>query len=887
MADITKTVEFIFGGKNEVTAVVNDIAKDFGKFDQIVTSVTDPLAKVGESILKVDAALAALAIGGMAAALKVSADFNQGFALISTSVSATGEALAKYKEDILVYSTTSTKSISDINAAIYTAVQAGVDYEQSLEFISKAEQLAVANKANLNTTVDLLTGTMNAYGLSVGDVGRLNDVFFTSTLIGKQTIDELGQSMGSVVNIAATAGVSFEELSAAIATLTKKGMVTAEAITAVKGVITTFINPSKEASEAAQKLGVDLSYAGLNSKGLSAALQDIVLKTGGSKEKMIEMFTEMRAMAGITGLASDKLKVFAWALEETKNSLGNAEEAAVRMAISFKNQMQIIENSILVTLIKIGTRLEPLTAGIAKGVSDIFVGVKVAFDDGAFDPLFDFLREISESLSSWLGDVGKAVPGALAEVDFQVLIDAFRNLGEAIASYFGDMDFTTIEDLGDAFQWLVDVMSGLINVTAGMVEGFKPFATQIFNFITSMSESGTETEKTIGKVLAFSMAIQELGLLVVAAIMFINEYRLSMMGLFNVLAGGVQVLWNGFEILLTGLKGAVILIAGLFVELIDHLTFGLMPGLDEAKEKLTEWGSSIGPAFEKNGAEAAAGLSRLTTGLGQLINTSGDAKKSADTLSTSLKDVPPKTEPEIILHHEEATKGIAGITTGLAEIPAEKDVKVQVQADGSTIEKAYGMIKQTFPDGHVVWTNAEVKTDPNNLTSTKSKIKEAAPDKKEVDVEVKLRTEQIKAQADIIQKSIEWKAKIDIADIESNFKVIEKLVDNIGIAIESTGDTLVGLADAVIKDKGWNSEILDEFEKEASRREEAFDMQRKMTDTQVEYMKKRIEQMNRGEAMIQIDGAGLQPHLEAFMFEILAAIQIRASAEGAQFLTGL
>jgi hypothetical protein len=37
----------------------------------------------------------------------------------------------------------------------------------------------------------------------------------------------------------------------------------------------------------------------------------------------------------------------------------------------------------------------------------------------------------------------------------------------------------------------------------------------------------------------------------------------------------------------------------------------------------------------------------------------------------------------------------------------------------------------------------------------------------------------------------------------------------------------------------------------------------------------------------QINGAGLQPHLEAFMFEILAAIQIKANAEGQKFLVGV
>ncbi len=39
--------------------------------------------------------------------------------------------------------------------------------------------------------------------------------------------------------------------------------------------------------------------------------------------------------------------------------------------------------------------------------------------------------------------------------------------------------------------------------------------------------------------------------------------------------------------------------------------------------------------------------------------------------------------------------------------------------------------------------------------------------------------------------------------------------------------------------------------------------------------------------MIKVDGTGLQPHLEAFMFEILNAIQVRANAEGANFLVGL
>ncbi len=114
--------------------------------------------------MKVDAALSAMVVGGIALAIRESSNFSKEFALISTSVDATGSDLDQYRQHILDYSTTSVKSISDINAALYTAAQAGVQWGDSLDFISKSEQLAIANNANLNTTVDLLPGTMNAYG---------------------------------------------------------------------------------------------------------------------------------------------------------------------------------------------------------------------------------------------------------------------------------------------------------------------------------------------------------------------------------------------------------------------------------------------------------------------------------------------------------------------------------------------------------------------------------------------------------------------------------------------------------------------------------------------------------------------------------------------------
>ena len=113
MADLEKTVKIIFEGEDK--ALTKSIAGVAGQFDQISAiagQVAAPLAAAADSVLKLDAALAALVVGGLALAIKESSDFNKGFALISTSIDATGQDLAKYRDDVLAYSTTSVKSAS-------------------------------------------------------------------------------------------------------------------------------------------------------------------------------------------------------------------------------------------------------------------------------------------------------------------------------------------------------------------------------------------------------------------------------------------------------------------------------------------------------------------------------------------------------------------------------------------------------------------------------------------------------------------------------------------------------------------------------------------------------------------------------------------------------
>ena len=110
-------------------------------------------------------------------------------------------------------------------------------------------------------------------------------------------------------------------------------------------------------------------------------------------------------------------------------------------------------------------------------------------------------------------------------------------------------------------------------------------------------------------------------------------------------------------------------------------------------------------------------------------------------------------------------------------------------------------------------------------------------------------------------------------------------IDN---TVTSTGETLAKLvgefADA---QSSWDkSSIWKEVERESKRRDDALKLQKELIDAQAEYMREKARALARGDSAITVNAPGLKPHLEAFMWEILEAIQVKASAEGQERLLG-
>lgn len=143
-------------------------------------------------------------------------------------------------------------------------------------------------------------------------------------------------------------------------------------------------------------------------------------------------------------------------------------------------------------------------------------------------------------------------------------------------------------------------------------------------------------------------------------------------------------------------------------------------------------------------------------------------------------------------------------------------------------------------------------------------------------------------------KFIEARVALDIAQAQADAQIITATFESLGNTVSSTGDVISSLfgslssIDSFYGVEGQKLSLIeDQLEKENSYRSEALELQRDLTAATIENLRAKSQAMQSGNALIQIDGAGLQPHLEAFMWEILKTIQVRVNADGLEMLVGV
>ncbi len=376
--------------------------------------------------------------------IKNFADFDRSVRKVSTLLAGPGVDAAKQIGAELLKLDSRLGSTKDLVEATYEALSAGVEPAEAVAFVGEAAKLAKAGFTDLTTAIDVTTTIIKAYGLELDETVKVMDILITTQKLGKTTVGAFGQVIGRVIPLASATNVAFEEIAAALATLTAGGIKTEETVTGLVAIFTAILKPSDEAAKAAENMGVDLSAAALKAKGLAGVLKDVQDATGGSTEKITSLFGNVRGLIPVLSLVGARSKDFAKNLTEIRKqaTLGTiTQESFNKVTKGMGEQMEAALVDFTKLRIELAQEFEPVLLRLIQGFTD-------------------YTRKLKES-----GDAMRNV-----ETGTSITVGLFQVFGRALLGLRQGFEVVTTGVLG--FSAAVGFTGGIVT---GVFEGIGKF----------------------------------------------------------------------------------------------------------------------------------------------------------------------------------------------------------------------------------------------------------------------------------------------------------------------------------------------------------------------------------------------------------------------------
>ena len=853
MSNVSRIIDIVFVGTDEVSGTIDSVSGNMSDLGNRIEAIAEPLAGFADDILKVDAALMAVAAGGLVYAFAKSAEFEAATIELQKVIGDEIALLGDAQKAALDLSTTYGETSSAILLSTANFKQAGFTVEESLTLTKNAMDLVVAGSIDASTSSELLIATLKGFKEPASEAARLVDILNEVSNNYATDVEQLAIGMATLSPIADKMGFTFEETAGVLTPVIEVFRSGGEAAIALKTGLLKLIDDSKPVAEALASIGVSQKDANGELRSGKDILFDVATAFNTAEEsdklflaqqlvgihqagRMVEVFNGLALSTEVTAVA---MGAAGSAALEVAARLESAEVAVNRFQVGFENLGIIV-----------GDQFRVATVEAIDGATEIELALQGIVSSGTFSPVFDALNEFSSSFGDYLRGIAGAMPEAFEEVDFDEFLDAFGSLGDEFKSFMSELDLTKPEDLAKAIQFVLDSMTSLIVVTKGMVEAFEPMVTATINMVKGFNALDDAEKESAGNILGLAKLVTEFGIKFAAFAMTIGQHAELIETVFKDIATTIGFAWDSMA---TSFDLALIIIAGSIRTLVE--IFGLLP--------FTDW--------TENATEE---LSTFIDFLGADVVDRAEA--NSERLKYAFGDVVP---------------GIEEMTGAMEEIPNEIDTKVDIDSEQATTKANdwSALLDDVTPPDKT--TEIILATTDPTPADIKKEI-EAIPSEKLLQIELQgeIDTElaRIEANAGNMQTQFEWQAKLDIAAAQANADIMDSIFEGLATTISSTSEslnTLYGLwANADMFDK---SDIEKYIKEEMEIKEEAHDLEMRLGEAQLKYMEKRTAKLNKGDALINISADGLEPALEMVMWQILEKIQIRATEAGSEFLLGI
>ena len=225
-------------------------------------------------------------------------DFEAGMARVRAVTNASTEDFKAMEAEAKRLGGTTKYTASEAASALENLTRNGLTPTQATAALSKTLQLAQANAISLAEAADMATNTMNGFGMSVDELGKVNDMLSSTAAHSATNVLELAEAVKNAAPLAKNCGVGIQETNAALGTLANVGIKGADAGTALKQVFMGLSTESDKGAKALKKYGLEINQQTIEVDGLAGTSGAAALIN--NYEKFIELNDTLASSYGET-----------------------------------------------------------------------------------------------------------------------------------------------------------------------------------------------------------------------------------------------------------------------------------------------------------------------------------------------------------------------------------------------------------------------------------------------------------------------------------------------------------------------------------------------------------------------------------------------------------
>ena len=468
---------------NQTTKSTDNLTSSINKMGDGLYTATTYVAKFAVALGV--GALTAFATG-LILATKQAGEFEQSIDFLGAIIQGSDAEMTKLTDTIMQLGMTTNFTGKEVADAATQLGQAGFTANQIMQVLPGTLSLATAGTLDLVSASDIASSTLRSFGFEASQMSKVADVLAKTANDTNTNVLNIGEGMKYVAPLARTAGISFQEVSAAIGLLGNVGIQGSMAGTTLRAAIAALLNPTKEEANLLAELGVNVTTSG----GKIVSLTEIIrqLQASGVDTGQVMQIFGLRGgpgMAALISMGSNALKDLTVSLE---NAGGTADEVAKAKLNNFTGQMEIASNMVKTFMVALGSPvLEVFKDSLVNDIIPVLRSMIIWVQD--YD---GYIKTFGKDIVSLFENSGITISGFLTFMQstaMPILATIFKTIGDSVGFVS-----TVIVTLIDVLSEIGSYMSKIPDAVKLAIPGLSAFAlaTEAINNSSTGMRDGLE-----------------------------------------------------------------------------------------------------------------------------------------------------------------------------------------------------------------------------------------------------------------------------------------------------------------------------------------------------------------------------------------------------------